>query len=110
MAAILLISSAVRNSTSTDIFDANTDGAQQHKEYSDEDDDNDRSRLVTSTPHNAGRYKIATTTPKTIKLFNQSADIKVGNFRNFEFVDSQRAHCETFVNDLMIFLDNPTKQ
>ena len=43
-------------------------------------------------------------------LFNQLVDIKVGYFWNFEFVDIQRAHCETFGDDPMIFPDNPTKQ
>ena len=45
-----------------------------------------------------------------IVLFNQSADIKVGYLGEFEFVDSQRAHCENFGDKPMIFPDNPTKQ
>ena len=43
-------------------------------------------------------------------LFNWSEDIKVGHFGKFEFVDSQRAHCETFGEVPTIFLANPTNQ
>ena len=43
-------------------------------------------------------------------LFNQSEYIKVGYFGKFEFVDSQRAHCENFDKDPMVFPANPTNQ
>ena len=43
-------------------------------------------------------------------LFNQSAGIQFGYFGKFKFVDRQRAHRETFCDEPMIFLDNPTKQ
>ena len=43
-------------------------------------------------------------------LFNNLENIKVGYFQNFEFVDSQRDHHETFGDDTIIFTANPTKQ
>ena len=43
-------------------------------------------------------------------LFNQLSDIKVGLLGNFQFVDSQRTHCDNFGGKPIIFLANPTKQ
>ena len=40
-------------------------------------------------------------------LFNQSEYIKVGYFGKFGFLDSQRAHLETFGKDPMLFPANP---
>ena len=65
----------------------------QHEEASEDNGESDGSILVTSTPPCAVISKVATTTPKMGMLFNQSENIKVGYFGEFEFVDSQRAHC-----------------
>ena len=43
-------------------------------------------------------------------LFNQLEDIKVGYFGVFEFVDSQRAHRKTFIDEPMLYPANPTNQ
>ena len=43
-------------------------------------------------------------------LFNQSENIKVGYFGNFDFVDSQRAHRETFGKDPMLLPSDPKNQ
>ena len=43
-------------------------------------------------------------------LFNQLENIKVGSFGNYEFVDIQRAHRETFVDNAMIFPANTANQ
>ena len=82
----------------------------QHKEASDENGENDGSSAVTSTPHRANKSIVATTTPKMSILFNQLEDIKVGYFGHFEFVDSQRAHRETFGDNPMLFPANLTNQ
>ena len=63
-----------------------------------------------SAPHLMVKSKVAITTPKMSMFLNQSVDIKVGYFGHFEFVDSQRAHHETFGDDPMIFTANPTNQ
>ena len=71
---------------------------------------NDGSGVVTLAPPRASKYRVAITTPKMSILFNQPEDIKVGYFGKFEFVDIQRAHCETFGDEPMLFPDNPTNQ
>ena len=38
------------------------------------------------------------------------SDIKVGLLGNFQFVDSQRTHCDNFGGKPIIFLANPTRQ
>ena len=84
--------------------------AHQHKEASDEDGKNYGSSAVTPIPPHVGKYKVVTTTPKMCILFNQSEDIKVGRFGQIEFVDSQRAYCETFGEVPTMLLANPTNQ
>ena len=80
MASLLGGSSTIRTSASADLFDDKTDVAHQHKDASDNDGKNCGSSAVTSTPPRMGKSKLATTTPKTSILFNQSEDIKVGHF------------------------------
>ena len=84
--------------------------AHQHKEASNNDGDIYGSSAVTSTPPCLSKSKVATTTRKMSILLNQSEDIKVGHFGIIEFVDRQRAHCETFVKVSTIYFDNPTNQ
>ena len=109
MVALLGGSSTIRTSVSADIFNAKNDAAHRHEEASEKNGGNDGLSAVTSNPIRVGIYKVATTTPKMIILFNQLADIKVGYFGQFEFVDSQRDHHEIFVEEPMIFPANPTK-
>ena len=99
MADLLGGSLTIRNITRADLFDSKTNAAHHHEEVSGEDGENNGSRMVTSTQPHAGKSKVATTTQKMSILFNQSEYIKVGYFGKFEFVDSQRAHCETFDGD-----------
>ena len=66
--------------------------------------------MVKLTPPRAGRSKVATTTPKISIFFNLSSDNKVGYLGKLEFVDSHRAHRETFGGDPMISPNNPTNQ
>ena len=110
MSALLEVSSTIRTSGSADIFDAKTNVAHNHKESSDDNGNNYGSSADTSNPPCASKSQVATTTPKISIIFNQSADIKVGSFGNFKFVDSQRARRETFGGDPMIFPANPTNQ
>ena len=83
MAALLGGSSNIITSASAYLFDADTDVENHHKDFSDDDGNDDRSSAVTSNPLHAGKSKVATTTPKMSKLFNQSEDIKVVYFGNF---------------------------
>ena len=110
MDAFLEGSLNIRTSVSADIFDAKTDVAHQHKEASGDDGNNDGSSEVTLTPICISKSRVATTTPKISILFNQLEDIKVGYFGSFEFLDIQRSHCETFVDNPTIFPANPTNQ
>ena len=84
--------------------------AHQHKEASDDDGKNYGSSVVAPIPTHVRKSKVATNTPKISILFNQSEDIKVGHYGKIEFVDSQRAHRETFDEVPMILLANPTNQ
>ena len=84
--------------------------AHHQKEASDYDGENDGSSAVTLTSLCASKYKVATTTLKISILFNQSADIKVGFFGKFEFVESQRVHRETFCDDPVFFPGNPNNK
>ena len=108
MPALLKVSLDIRTSVSVDIFYSNTNVAHQHQESSDNDGENDGSSAVTSTPPRARKSKVDTTTPKISMFLNQSADLKVGYFGNFNFVDIQRAHRGTFGDNPMIFPANPT--
>ena len=108
MAALLGGSSTIRTSASAGLFDDKTDVAHQRKEASDDDGKNYGSSAVTPTPPCVGKSKVATTTPEMSILFNQSKDIKVGNFLIIEFVDSQRDHRGTFGKFPTIFNDKPT--
>ena len=103
-------SSTIRTIDSVDIFDAMNDAANKHKYASDNNGKNYGSIAVTSTPPCAVISKVATNTPKMIIIFNQSADIKVGYFGNFELVYIQRDHRENFSDNPTIFPANPTKQ
>ena len=108
MAALIRGSSTITTSVSADVFDAKTDVAHHHKEASDDNDNKSGSGKVTSTSPCEGKSKVATTTPKMSILFNDLADIKVGYVGKIEFVDSQRAHHETFGDNPIIFPANPT--
>ena len=107
MADLLKGSSTIRTSVSYDLFNAKTDVVNHQKEASDDDGNNDGSKVVTPTPPFANKSRVATTPPKMSILFNQLADINVGYFGNFGFLNIQRAHCENFDDYPMIF---PTKQ
>ena len=82
----------------------------QHKEASENNVENNGSSVFTLTPPRAGKYKVATTTPKMSILFKQSTDIKFDYFGNFGFLYSQMAHRDSFGDDPMIFSTNPTNQ
>ena len=82
-------SSNIIASVSADLFDSNINVLHHHKEASDDNIYNDRSNAVTSNSPCAIKSKVAITETKKSLLFNQSADIKVGYFGKFEFVDSQ---------------------
>ena len=110
MAALFGGSSTIWNSVSAVLFDYNTNMAHQRKEASDINGKNNWISVVTQTPPCAVKSNVATTTPEMSTLFNQSADIKVGYFGIFEFVDIQRSQCETFGDNLINFPPNPTKQ
>ena len=57
-----------------------------------------------STKCCAGMSRVVITILKISIFFNQYADIKVVSLEKFEFVDSQRAHCEAFGDDSTISL------
>ena len=110
MADLLGVSSTIRTSFSADIFYSMTDMVHWHRDYSDNHGNNDVSCAVTPTPPRAVKSKVANTTQKLSVLFNQSLDIKVGYFGNFEFVDSQRDHHETLGSNPWYFLiTQPTR-
>ena len=110
MSDLLGGSSTIRTSASANLLIDKTNVAHQHKEASDDDGKNYGSSAVTQIPPHVGKSKVATTTPKISILFNQWEDIKVGHFGKVEFVDSQRAHRETFGEVPMILLANPANQ
>ena len=97
-------------SVSANIFDAKTNVVHHHKESSDDNDENGGSSVVILNPYLASKSRVAITSPKMSILFNLSENIKVGYFGHFVYVDNQRAHCETFGNNPMIFPSNPNNQ